>query len=100
MRLLYRGIPYEVPTHNLLAPSAADLDNTAQPTVRLMYRGLSYAYPPQPKLASAVIPDDAPMVTLMYRGQTYQRKCLFTKSYQQSRALNWRWQHQTPQSQA
>mgnify|MGYP002777053077 FL=1 len=90
MKLLYRGIPYEVSNNNQSAPSSCD--TTPQNKVRLIYRGLTYEYEPQARLSSEALPSDAPTVTLMYRGQAYQRKLFPVQPYQQPRALNWRWQ--------
>jgi hypothetical protein len=86
MKLLYRGISYEAPSQQ--APLS---ESTSQQKVRLIYRGSSYEYQPQTRQISE-LPDNALTVTLMYRGQTYQRKLALATSYQQPRALNWRWQ--------
>jgi hypothetical protein len=90
MQLLYRGIPYE--SHNQSAQNPAAPDGTTLLQKRLTYRGHSYNYQPQPQLVEENIESDGFWVTLMYRGQTYQRKLTIPQGYPQPKALNWRWQ--------
>ncbi len=96
MQLLYRGNPYEASTHSSAAPTSSTLKST--PKVRLIYRGNTYEYTPQPKQVLDALRADVQTITLIYRGQTYQRQVLAVRSYQQPRALNWRWQYPSPQS--
>lgn len=93
MKLLYRGVPYEINNQSTQSPLATETtEPTTQSKVQLRYRGNVYDYQPQPQLVSEADLADAPTVTLMYRGQTYQRKLSTPRAYQSPRALNWRWQ--------
>ena len=60
--------------------------------MKLTYRGHTYDYNPRPAVISEVAATDRETVTLMYRGTAYKRTPPSPKSYQQSRAINWRYQ--------
>jgi hypothetical protein len=87
MQLLYRGIAYES-DH----PSTQNPKMPPQREVRLTYRGHSYDYQPQPQPVDQIVPSDVRSMTLMYRGQTYQRQVLAPRDRQPSRSINWHWQ--------
>ncbi len=60
-----------------------------QPKIRL--RGSVFVYSPKPIITTEDKGIEGSTITLIYRGNTYERKLQFPKSYQQPRALNWRW---------
>jgi hypothetical protein len=65
-----------------------------RPKIRL--RGSIYVYSPRPIVTTEDKGIEGATVTLIYRGNTYERKLQFPKPYQQPRALNWRWQNLHP----
>jgi hypothetical protein len=90
MNLTYRGPSFEVPA--ITQPS---LDSTAQPKSKLFYRGNTFDYIPRPVMISEEDEADCPIVTLCYRGTTYERKIKPPTPYQKPRAINWRWKFES-----
>lgn len=79
MKLLYRGIPYEMNGQSYQSQVAIEsteltTEPMPRPNVQLRYRGSTYDYQPQPKLLSEADLANVSTVTLRYRGQTYQRQ--------------------------
>jgi hypothetical protein len=89
MNLTYRGTFYEVST-----PTQPILDSTDQTKIKLFYRGNTFDYIPRPVMISKENEADWPIVTLYYRGTTYERKIKPPTPYRKPRAINWRWQFQ------
>lgn len=93
MKLLYRGIPYEINNQPVQSPLATETSEpTTQPKVQLRYRGSIYTYqtPSQPQLVAEADFPNVRIIDLMYRGQTYQRKSLVPA--QQADLQDWHWQ--------
>lgn len=86
MNLIYRGQPYKIATFTQLSSDSVD-----QSKIKLIYRGQIYYTTPRSVMASKAVSSDTPTVTLIYRGVTYERT-LQSRQYQQSRAINWRYQ--------
>jgi Domain of unknown function (DUF4278) len=86
MKLTFRGHAYEVP-----APIQLGSVSTDQPKIKLIYRGHTYDYTPHPVVVPEAVETDGSTMTLIYRGTTY-KQTLTPKFYQQSRAINWRYQ--------
>jgi hypothetical protein len=64
---------------------------------KLIYRGNIFYRDAQPiistKINSTKINElDEPTITLIYRGNTYERRLKPPKPYQKPRTINWRWQ--------
>jgi hypothetical protein len=87
MKLPFRGYFYEVPA---LTPLGYACKDNAQ--LKLIYRGEMCNYTPRPVVASEAVKSDGTTVTLIYRGNTYERKLHPPKAYQKPRAINWRYQ--------
>lgn len=83
MKLIYRGNAYEVS-----APSQFGSNSTDQPKIKLIYRGHTFDYASRPVVVSEEIATKRSTVTLVYRGNTYERELQASKPY----AINWRWQ--------
>lgn len=87
MKLNYRGNAYNIP-----ASIHFDSDSADHPKQKLTYRGLVYDYTPRPAAVPEAFDPDAPTVTLIYRGVTFDRQLRSPKPYQMPRAMNWRYQ--------
>ncbi|MBE9030637.1 DUF4278 domain-containing protein [filamentous cyanobacterium LEGE 11480] len=72
MKLLYRGASYTINNQSAQSPSA--VDSSRQADVRLTYRGSSYERQPESVLVAATAKANVSTATLMYRGQTYDRR--------------------------
>ena len=92
MKLPFREYSYEVPA--LIPLGYASKDKSQ---LKLIYRGEMYNYTPRPVVVSGAVEPDGIAVTLIYRGNTYERKLQSPKAYQKPRAINWRYQI-TPRS--
>ncbi len=90
MKLTYRGQSYSISAPVQFGAAA---NSTDQSQAKLIYRGQTYYATPRP----AVDPTPAAtgsIVTLRYRGITYQRVLQEQKPYHPGRAINWRYQSQ------
>ena len=87
MKLTYRDPSYEVSAQIQLGSNSTNL-----PKIKLICRGHTYDYTPRPVVVSEEGETDGSTVTLVYRGNTYERKFQPLKPYQNPRAINWRWQ--------
>jgi len=89
MNLTYRGNSYEIPAP--AQPNSTSAPTSTDPSqVKLIYRGHTYYATPR---VSEAVEADGETVTLIYRGCTYERKLQSPKRYQQSSAINWRYQN-------
>jgi hypothetical protein len=61
-----------------------------RPKIRL--RGSIFVYSPRTIVTTEDKGIECATVTLIYRGNTYERKLQSSQSYRQPRAINWRWQ--------
>ncbi len=85
MQLIYRGYSYEAYRRNSykVQPSTqlgSDSKNSSK--VKLIYRGVKIDYIPPPVNIFEEDTTDWDSVTLIYRGNTYERKVRPLKSYQ------------------
>ena len=67
-------------------------DSIKKPKIKLTYNGNTFDYIPRPPIV--VSEDDTAdwsTVTLIYRGNVFERKLPPPKPYQKPRAINWRW---------
>jgi Domain of unknown function (DUF4278) len=87
MKLAYRGNSYEV-----FAPAPIGSASPDQPKNKLICRGNTFHYSPRPEVVSEGDKTDWATITLIYRGNAYQRKIQPPQPYQKPRAINWRWQ--------
>lgn len=87
MKLTYRGNSCETSS-----PIQLSSDSKDQSKLKLIYRGSTFDYTPRPLVVSEKMETEGPTVTLIYRGNTYERKLQPPKPYQKPRAINWRWQ--------
>jgi hypothetical protein len=89
IKLNFRGNFYETSV-----PIQLTSDSTEQPKLKLIYRGYTLDYTPRPVVASKEVETEGQgqTVTLICRGNTYERKLQPLKPYQKPRAINWRWQ--------
>jgi Domain of unknown function (DUF4278) len=87
MKLPFRGYSYEVP-----APIPRGYASKNKSQMKLIYRGEVYNYTPRPVVISGAVEPEGMTVTLIYRGNTYERKLRSPKAYQEPRAINWRYQ--------
>lgn len=71
----------------------ANNDGRERSQHKLIYRGNTFDYIPRPVVVSAEEQTDWQTVTLIYRGNTYERKLPPPKPYQKPHAINWRWQY-------
>jgi hypothetical protein len=67
-------------------------DSIEQPRIKLIYRGNIFYYTPCLPVFPEKLVADGEIVTLIYRGSTYQRRLSSDQPYQKPRAINWRWQ--------
>jgi hypothetical protein len=86
MKLTFRGHAYEVPAPIQLVSASTD-----QPQMKLIDRGQTYDYTSRAAVVSEVVEPGAPTVTLIYRGNVYERHLQPPKAYQKPDAINWRW---------
>lgn len=86
MKLTFRGNSYETS-----APIQLASDSTVQPNLKLTYRGCTFDYTPRSLVVSEEVETDGATATLIYRGNTYERKLQPSKPYQKPQAINWRW---------
>lgn len=82
MKFTYRGNPYEVSNQAQL-----QFESTEQPNPKLRYRGKIYDYTPLPVVVSEADKIDWQIVTLVYRGNTYERRLGPSQLYQKPHAL-------------
>jgi hypothetical protein len=87
MKLFYCGNFYKASGPIQPAINLAD-----QPKIKLVYRGETYNYVPPPKATPKANTKDKQKVTLIYRGMSYEHTIPSPRPYQDSRAINWRWQ--------
>lgn len=87
MKLTFRGCSYKVPDR-----SQPGSDSMNQPKIKLIYRAVTYYVNLPTVMASEVVEMTDPMVTLIYRGNTYKRKLQPPQFYQKPRVINWRYQ--------
>jgi hypothetical protein len=78
MKLTYRGNQY-IPSHQVEAPK----------TVQLIYRGVTIDRTFNP--VHPTILENAKPIQLIYRGVSYTRPATPAPSYQEPRAINWRY---------
>lgn len=69
MQLTYRGNSYQVP-----ASIQPDFNSMEQSKIKLIYRGNALDYIMRPVVISEKDKTDCPTVTLIYRGNSYERK--------------------------
>lgn len=86
MKLTFRGNAYDIP-----APIPFGSASTNQSKIKVIYRGHRYDYTP-PLECSEVVESGRQLVTLIYRGSTYEHTTQSSKPYQQPRAINCRYQ--------
>ena len=87
MKLMFRGCSYE--GANPIQPGS---DSTDQPKIKLIYRAVTYYINSPAVIASKAVETADPMVTLIYRGNTYKHKLRPPQPYQKPRVTNWRYQ--------
>jgi hypothetical protein len=80
MQLTYRGINY-APSNEVEVPKV----------VKLIYRGVTVERTVAP-VSPAVVSTTGNPIHLIYRGVTYTRPATPAPTYQQPRAINWRYQ--------
>jgi hypothetical protein len=79
--------------HNSAAdPTQIELGGDATDRSKLRLRGSKFFYTPRPIVVAKVDLTEWSSVTLIYRGNTYERKLQPPQPYRQPRTLNWRWQ--------
>ena len=79
-------------TRNFPSASEHGFDFTEQPQIKLRYNGNTFDYIPRPPVVvSEEDKKDWSTVTLIYRGNVFERKIAPPKPYQKPRAINWRW---------
>lgn len=84
-------LPFRLNLSEVPAPIQLASDSTAH-QMKLIYRGNTFYYIPRPVVVSGKVEtEDESTVTLIYRGNTYERKLKPLKPYQEPRAINWRW---------
>ncbi len=83
--------------HKIPAAIKHGSDSTTQPKIKLIYNGNTFDYIPRsPVVASEDDKKDWSTVTLIYRGNVFERKLPPPKPYQKPRAINWRWRFEQP----
>ncbi len=88
MKLTYRGHSYEISTPSQIGIA---VDSAKQPQTKLTYRGQTYCATPRSAVPAAA-PEASTVVTLSYRGVTYQRILSSPKLYDFARLTHWRYQ--------
>ena len=70
---------------------------TEPPKIKLTYNGNTFDYIARsPAVVSEDDKKDWSTVTLIYRGNVFERKLPPPKPYQKPRAINWRWRFEQP----
>jgi hypothetical protein len=87
MKLNFCRHSYEFP-----APLQLGFASEDQPQIKLICRGHTYDYTPRSVIVSEAVEIDRSKVTLIYRGNTYERNLKSPKFYPKPRAINWRYQ--------
>ena len=92
MKFASRRKAYEIP-----APINHSCDSTTQPKIKLTYNGNTFDYIPRPPVVvSEEDKKNWSTVTLIYRGNVFERKLPPPKPYQKPHAINWRWRFDQP----
>ncbi|MFM7424109.1 MAG: DUF4278 domain-containing protein [Elainella sp.] len=99
MKLTYRGQSYSIAIPSIADVQRADIQAAdiqaavqGQSKIKLIYRGQTYYATPDPMQAAETALPSGPLVTLTYRGVTYERPLHSPKRYSSARAINWRYQ--------
>ncbi len=83
--------------HKIPAAIKHGCDSTEQPKIKLTYNGNTFDYISRsPAVFSEDDKKDWSTVTLIYRGNVFERRLPPPRPYQKPRAINWRWRFKQP----